>query len=837
MSLFFRASNRVGPALIASLVAGYMGTSALTAHAQQAPASSQAAVAGFAEIIVTARRTEEKLQDVPIAIAVISGEDLIEQGIAKTSDLIIAVPGLTAAPGSGKGTDGIAYNLRGIQNRQPVLPADPSVGVYFAEVPLAVPIGANANFLDLQSVQVLFGPQGTLFGRNSPAGAILITPNAPTQNLEGYGQISGGNYGYYMIEGVLNTPITDKLAIRLAGQREKRDGYSYSVGNGQQTDDLNNYSFRFSAKYDPSDNFTTTLVAYTYDSNTSGTGYRMTQIAPLPGPPNYNFATYSNYLALSNALPKYHYYGVFSDNLAKNTYAGVSLFDGWKNGNRNYSDVSLWGIQDTSVWDLGESDVFGEVSLKNIIGYRDMVSSNIFAQVAAEAPISMFIDLTQNAKQFTEELQVQGKKGGLTYIVGAFFFRQSGLELSPSAAAAAPTTVTMADLRMVGKSYAGFGHITYDFGELGLEGLQLDGGFRYTHDRRDIVFSYGRRTTPGYSANPLYNCIYYPTRTSVPISSCSAPFVSESSSPTWNINLNYKITPTSMVYASIGRGYRTGGYDVIIPTTDTVPYKPEYVTSYEIGTKNDFIIGDVPVRFNAAAYYSDYKDIQRSLSALLPSGSTTNYTVNAAAARIRGAEVTFQVQPTENLTTTLTMAYTEPKYKSFSDNYREANPAFFPAGTPAGTTFVLFPVDVSDSHFPIVSKNTMSASLVYRLPVSESAGEPSVTVNYYNRTGFFSQSDLNTSRCKVPGNNNPAAVYNNCYNSAGRLPGYHLVNARLDWRDVMQQGFDLSFFVNNVTDEYYGTYMIGSLSNFGMATTVFGPPRMFGATLRVPFGN
>jgi iron complex outermembrane receptor protein len=373
---------------------------------------------------------------------------------------------------------------------------------------------------------------------------------------------------------------------------------------------------------------------------------------------------------------------------------------------------------------------------------------------------------------------------------------------------------------------------------VGIDGLSLDGGVRGTRDIRDLTAYTAMQTPSGPNVpNPLYHCSLVPSPEAVPLSQCGYRFHAEFTSPTWNVGLNYKITPESMVYATVSRGYRSGGFNEGVTSTSVAPFQPEYDTSYEIGTKNDFNVGGMPTRVNLAGYYNDYTNIQRNINFLGANGLPIAETINAARAHILGGEADITVKPTERLTANVSYAYVDPKYVSFNDNYKETNPAYFPPGTPAGTPSVLYPVDVSSSQFIIVSRHSVNVSLAYALPVPDNLGEPTLTASYYYRSSFYNTQDINLASCAVPGDPNPAAVYLNCYNHLGRLPGYGLVNLRLDWRDVFNKGFDFALFVNNVADKLYYYNGVAVLNQFGQSAGMIGPPRMFGASVKIPFGG
>jgi iron complex outermembrane receptor protein len=803
-----------------------------TAHADQSATAS-----GIEEIVVTARRKDEALQDVPIDITALSGEALAARGVTSPSDLMMSVPGVFSAPGSIRGSNAPVFAIRGQVNRDPTPTNDPSIGLYFAEVPWARVEGSNAAFLDLQSVQVLKGPQGTLFGRNTTAGAILITPNAPTDRFEGYAKAGGGDYGYFTAEGAVNAPLGDKVAVRLAASHEQRTGYLQALPSGQKLDDLNNYSLRASVKLTPADNLTSTLIGTFYHSGTNGDGEKIISVAPASPSPGVAglYQRFVAALAQSSALGKYQAFNAYAPSIYNTLSSGVPSMP----AAAEYAHVQTWSIQDNSGWNVGSSGFLGEVTLKNIVSYRS--EADDLAYEVAGVPFLSSATSTapfggQHMNQVTEELQAQGKRGALDYIVGAFYFRESGHDSNFTYTAVPIASVV--DNRIVNTSYSAFAHANYDLSAVVIDGVSISGGIRLNDDERYWDGRNRRQTTPGISATPLYTCTYQPTLPVNDGSLCRFPESATFRVPTWDVGLNYKLAASSLVYGSVSKGYRSGGFNESAGSAaGTAPFLPEKVVNFELGTKNDFTIGDTAARLNVAAFYTDYKDIQRTLNLALPNGVLTNLTVNAAKAHIEGVETELTVKPTHRLETTLAYSYILPKYDKFADLYQETRLCSATVTTGCVPQVTNFPVDVSDSQFILVSRHSLSATVSYMLPVDDHVGAPIVRASYYYRSSFFTVNDINTAHCNVPGDPNPAAVYVNCYFHNGQLPGYGLLNMRLDWANVFGHNVDLSVFVNNVANKYYYNNALNVLGSFGESSAQIGPPRMFGVTVNVPFGG
>jgi iron complex outermembrane receptor protein len=401
-----------------------------------------------------------------------------------------------------------------------------------------------------------------------------------------------------------------------------------------------------------------------------------------------------------------------------------------------------------------------------------------------------------------------------------FYFYESGSD--KSASYVVRPQFSLLDNRVENTSYSAFAHFSYDV----TEKLGLTAGGRITHDKRYIDFQNRNQTTLGVSDNPLYLCPLQPELGPNNGSLCHFEKKVTFTEPTWNLGVNYRLSDQAMVYASVARGYRSGGFTQgAVAVASTIPFRPEKALNLELGLKSDFDVGGMATRLNLAGYYTDYKDLQRTTNNLaVGSGGIVNTTFNAAKAHIWGAEADLSVRPHRDLELSLSYAYTAPRYDQFNDVYRDPI---------SGDTFT---VDISDSTFILNSKHSLSANASYTLPLPEKLGQPTISASYYYRSSFFVTNDINTPNCSVPGNPNPNAFYTNCYLNGGKLPGYSVVNARLDWRTFLGLGMDVAVFVKNVTNKYYFANGLNALAATGTLAVQPAPPRTFGVEVRVPFG-
>ncbi len=757
-------------------------------------------------IIVTARRVSENLQDVPVAVSIISSDDLREQLISRTEDLPRLAPGLTVA-NSPRGSSAPNYLIRGQRGAfNPSSLTDPAVAVYFGEVSQSRSVGTNQGLFDLSSVQVVKGPQGTLFGRNSTGGAILITPQAPTDVMEGYVQGTIGNFDYHDIEGVLNVPMGDAVAVRGGLKYSKRDGHLTNVLDGRKANDLDAFSSRLSVLLEPSDNIRSTFIGTYYRSSGVGFATKLHTVNPEGIPASFGslrpFVTGSLLaeLAETQALGKYEIRAL-PDLRSKD---------------------KAWSIQNTTEIDLDLGGL-GEATLKNIISYRKVTSS--FFQDFAGSSAELF-NVTSDVSQrsFSDELQISGTSGPLSYVVGLYYAHEKAHEsgigkqfamlsvLPPPLPLLFPSYVNF-DIDPKTSSLAGYVHFDYKVSDA----LSLAGGVRLTHDRRSVDWhniNFAGVVPAGFTCvltgEPLPS---YDT------SLCTVPSGTlKSTEPTYDISLSYKASDDVTVYAAHRRGYRSGSFNqtpfALVGNNRT--FEPEFVKDVELGFKSKFRAGGMTGSLNIAGYYQWYSNIQRTVFVQDPSNSarTASQIVNAASADIYGAEVELAIQPVPNLDLRANYAYTHPEYNVWNDIYLDGN--------------VPVPVDISDSEFGFVPRQQWSLSGTYTVPM-EQMGELALGVTWYGQSRQAS-ADIFTQNCA--GDN-----YTPCLNSEYSIPSYNLVNARVDWRNVGGSGIDAGVFVNNLTDKHYVNYATNLIGLLGTNSVGIGAPRMYGLELRIAFGG
>lgn len=773
-----------------------------------APAEEGAAPtgqAGIADIVVTARRREEAIQDIPVAVQAFSGEALESQRISNAVDLSKIVPALTSSQSS---RDEENYVIRGqsgsgasISGQQVTVPA------YFAQVPLPIGDGGGPGYYyDLQNVQVLKGPQGTLFGRNSTGGAILFEPRRPDDEFGGYIAAEYGNYDNRGLEGALNVPLGSTLRVRVAGKGLKRDGFTYNATNKVWQDDRSFFSGRASILWEPSSTFSNLLVADMFRSTTNGS---------------------SNILAAvnSNALIPTLFGGAVEAALDKQNAAGPRVtFSDTPGINRKRS----WGVSNITTWQVSDA-----LTVKNIFGYRRFKQLNRFdydgsglvilnfdtcATAASCHPRDADAPWSLNIRQVTEELQLQGQllDDRLKFIIGLF-----GADLdTPDANYGHQTSVfgsvTDANQYIDDSSRALFGNVSYAFGG-GLEGLTATAGYRWTRDRRALTLY---QVTSG-------RCVTGATGTVVSdpaqADACGASFVAKADSDAYTIGLDYKITPQTMIYVAHRQSYRAGGTNPLAapvlnanpPIPDALSlfrYQPEILRDVEVGLKSDFRVGDWSIRTNVAGYYQWLDDAQLNQTFAVGT-QTVSALVNAASARIKGVEAELTVAPTSALSLMLAYAYTDAQYGEYLD-YSRRDPA-----TNAPT--------LQDGRiFPFTPKHKLNVSANWTLPVPANLGEVVLSANWAHKSSV--------TLGLVPFITQPDG--SNLYDGESIEGATDTIDLTLDWKEAFGGPVDVTLYVTNLTNT---TYKVGgaSLINSGLGINqrIYNEPRMYGVSVRYSF--
>lgn len=728
-------------------------------EAPSAPQDQASDNSALDEIVVTARRTEERLQTVPVAVTAYSQEDLRQRGVATATDLQNFTPSLSVVGGTSRNQESFTIRGVGATAGLPGAGAGPGVVAYFAEVPSSAS-GPGVMF-DLQSIGVLKGPQGTLFGRNTTGGAVLLEPTRPDfDSVSGYVEGSIGDYAARSGNAAINIPLVkDVLAIRAAGQFEKRDGAVTDIVTGRDYNNRNNWSGRIGITFNPTDSFHTYTVLNYVDVDENGPGIVLLAVNPA-----------SPYASLLQPL------------LAAQQARG--------NDRISLSTVTKDQQKNLLVLNNSELSLSDHVTIRNIFSYN-----RVRANWASDGDASPLVinDLRGSApgrwnedyRTITEELRLQLSFDRFTFQAGGFLLDNKTVNPMSFVSDSSLGAVTQyQDAAFAnGASRAVFGQVSYKL----TDKLTATAGARWTWDKFDGSISiyipqFGNAcaTAPGQFAP-----------------NCLASYGGDSDAPSWNLGLDWKPDGDTLAYIATRRGYKNGGVNpavlLISPDDPLFRFRPETVTDVELGFKRDWRLGGgVRARTNAAAFYSWYNDVQRNDYALI-GGFNTQVTANAAKATIKGVEFEGRLIPTDSFSLGVTYSYNDAAYGTYVD--------------PLG-------IDRSGYAFPYVPRHKFSIDAQLKLPVPESAGEVSVRADY----GW-------QSRQQVAADQEPFDT----------IDPYGVLNLRLDWNRVAGSGFDASIFAKNVGNVDYRVTSNPTYFSSGLVGSVYGDPRLYGASLRYRF--
>lgn len=772
------------------------------------------------DIIITAQRKEERLARVPISVVAYGAEALQTRGIFSEQDMGRLVPGLQVK--NGQNSNQLSFSMRG-QTLDPFSGTSPAVLTYLNEAPYN-PGNTSTAFFDLQSIQVLKGPQGTLFGRNATGGAVLYSTPMPGDVVSGYAKVRGGSRNLIQGQGAIDLPIAPgMLAMRLAFDITSGNGYVKNINTGNTLGDKDSQSGRATLLFTPTPAIKNiTILQYDRVRGSEGAGGIWT----------YNSAptcvfTPAGCAGVSVADQAASQFTSDGTNHVPNTTgqiltytldvlygqndgpAAPGQFPGAVEGYTKFAHDNPYKVflqydlphkahnffaSNTTEYELSDT-----LKLKNIASYMKG-----YAKTPGNLAGGPFGGLwlfklsginktgvpggeTFHSKFFSEELQIQGKAAAdrLNYTAGVFYSNQRRFEIIPINIGADLSYGPVADISYAYRNRESSRAIFAQLGYKLTDQLTVNAGGRYTW------VSVGIKQAPGnvFGIDP------------------NSPAASQSeklSAPSWTFNLQYQIDPQNMVYASQRGSFRSGNLNgTVAPFIDPLTgnpanfFKNEYLTDFELGYKYAGRIAGRPASFNIAGYYAIVKDAQHALYAIV-GGNPAGFTVNVPQAKVKGIEVDGLFGLSELVDIGFNGAYTDAKYTK--------------ADVPI--PFVgLLPVD----SYPDSPKLSGSAFINFKLPVAERMGDLDLRAEAYGQTHTFFSSTNGTS---TPGT---------------RLPGYATMNVRLAWNNIMRSRFSGALFVRNVTDKLYyvSGYALGASS--GLNTAYPGEPRAFGAELSADF--
>ena len=597
------------------------------------------------EIVVTARKRQESLQDAPISITAFSGEGLERRNITALADISQITPNLVfnaSAPISGSSATASVF-IRGIGQNDYTLVTEPGVGIYVDGVYIARSVGGALDLVDIERIEVLRGPQGTLFGRNTIGGAISITSKKPNEELGGKIQLTLGDDELMGFKAKLNLPISERLMSSISVSSKQRDGFVKNVQTGRDLGDDNSLSGRAALRWLPSDNVS-------IDFNVDATRERENGAA--------SFAVVADGLSPLGAANNVVFLGHLGCAPPPGPIDNSNCFNSqWvTNGKRisngthpQYSELDIWGAGLAIEWEISES-----LTLKSITAYRDLDSA--FSQDADNSPIlEDHITHTYNQNQFSQEFQLLGSfmDDRLKTVLGLYYFEEEGEDVN---IVSFPVVLLHSGGSIDNESKAIFGQATFDI----TDALSVTLGLRYTEDEKIFLPDQYVLDPRLSAAPPPFGFGYVSGTRMLPLEEVPTDI----NEVTPMVNLSYNISDAAMIYLTYSEGYKSGGYDQrVFPRTSDFKapsFDPEFVKSYELGFK--YNSDDNRLRANAALFFMDYSDLQIAVV----NNSVDVVTRNAGEAEIKGLEMELAYIPADNWMLEASVGYTDAEYTQLS---------------------------------------------------------------------------------------------------------------------------------------------------------------------------
>jgi len=780
--------------------------------AQQSTSAGTGASDEAPEILVTARRRQETSQEVPLAISVVGGDHIDNTGAFNVGRLTQLAPSLTFYSSNPRNS---AANIRGLGAPFGLTNdgIEQGVGIYVDDVYYSRAASSTFDFLDVQQIEVLRGPQGTLYGKNTTAGAINIATRQPTFDFEGRAEVSIGNLGFKQAKAAISGPLTDNIAARLAVSSTSRRGTIFNVTSGNWINEQDNLGLRLQVLLRASDDLDISLAGDFNAQNPEccGTVYVRTGATQRPLNRQYAALAAAQGYSVVSTDPFQRLTDIDANLNAGNKTGGASLRIKWKLGAGELTAVTAWRF-----WDWKpEND-------------RDFTGLPI-------------VDKSQNPSQqnqYTQEIRYSQSGDRLDFVLGAFAYHQridtqgteqqgkasSRWNINPSNALSLDPTVldgltALNTQYLTNTSVALFGQASWKL----TDAFTIQPGVRLNYDRKKGF--YDRKVFDG-QGNPVLL-----GQTGAVRAAQLAIFTPQSYAPEgarWNfsydLTLSYRLARDVLAYATYAKSFKSFGINqngvpndaTGAPALAAQTIRPESINHYEAGIKAQFL--DRAATFNLSVFRTDIRDYQAQVT----NGSlglVRGYLANAEKVRTQGVEVDFSLRPSERFNVYVSGAYTDAKYVRFVD--APCPPELSGGGTGSvigapGAPGTNSPAncDISGQRLPGVSEWSLSYGAEYNVPAKLLGSEGQV---YLGVDGNY--------RSNFSSNPTPSAYT--------WVDGYSLNNVRIGYRS--ESGIDVYGWVRNVFDVNYFEALNVPGGNTGLITGQPGDPRTFGATIKAQF--
>ena len=798
------------------------------------------------EVIITARKRVERIQETPIAISAFSDEALKVAGIADIRDLQESVPGLNL---SEMGNKAPSIFIRGVGQKESLAALDPGVGVYINSIYIARTDSQLLDLMDTESIQVLRGPQGTLFGKNNTGGALLVTTKKPNTNaLETTVSTRLGNYGRRDFKISTNIPLNaDTLATSISLKSTHMDGYLKSTYDGEEYGDQDRLGATARLYWQPSNAFNTDLFYYWSKTDEKGAG--LTCFFQNPDSVFNTFTwpgftapkSYESRCRSSEAESKDHKVLINGPSTFEMTSQIVGLTLNWEYKHFEIKSITAWSHQN-NIGIVNDSDA------TDIAGVE---TGPLAVRIGLEASLaSGYGDFSlpddEQRNQYSEELQLTGRAldNRLSYTTGIFVAREEidnsmsgnmvgdrGYSYKANVTTLIPKIIgTSSDL--TNDSFAFFAQGTYQI----TDWYQLTAGARYTIEKRqrdatlfepDCEAILSANLVPGATDLCAFDVLgltdpssFYenpPSVLPVRLAGDNGKAKGDKEWSKWTPTLTNAFSlpdrylentvfDSTLLYLTYSKGFKSGGFEM--KGLEISQFEPENVTNYEIGLKVDAF--DQRLRFNTALYYMDYDDIQIRITEQGQSfADILLFIDNAGAATIQGFEMELTALPVPNVVLTATTSYTDASYDEFIAS--DVDTAAIP---PVQST-----IDRSDEDFAAIPKLTYSLSAMVILPTE--IGEFAPRLSMYYRDSLYTGLD--------------ATAWDSQFRDLATIDDVTLWNFRLGYTPINNDNIQLWFFVDNLADENYFQGGFSNTESLGAGSYVLGAPRTYGLEASIAF--
>lgn len=652
-----------------------------------APDAASSAVPGappaLEEVIVHARRRAEKIQDVPLAITVETGRQLEEQSAVTFEDAVREAPNVLALK-SARSVSALEVTMRGQTAIPSSIVYDPAVGLYIDGVYVANGQAAMGTLLDVDSVEIVRGSQGTLFGRNNTGGSISFNTHRP--EFDDYSVLlsaSAGNQHLFGDRAIVNLPVSDTLALRFAYRIDEHDGWGSSIDTGQ-TNFMNEhrYQWRAGALWKPTDSFDAYFTFERFSANEVGA-----LLHPLPG-------------TVASMIP--------GDIIPSDFYQTDT--------GKPENDIAL-----TDAYQLTLNQRFNEaLAAKLILGYRALHATNDYDADAQAASIAD-VTLSNTSFQKSAELQLSGTTLAqkLDWVGGLYWFKDDGSapsELAPGFSSPLPT---FDENSVENKSQAAFLHGEYHL----TSAWSVAAGARRTEDRRELDDNAFVEVPTGATTPPVEQCTIIDETTGAPYGGVGpCPPIHKDvafSYWSWEASSRYRFNDEVTGYMRAGRAQRSGGWNLPLNFVQAVPFQPEQLTDFEVGLKS--VLWGGALSLNTAAFTGNYDNMQRLLALLIGTTPST-IVINAGKARVSGVEVEANAALTRALSLDATFGWTDARYRQFTDTFGN---------------------DASGNEFYMTPKITGSLAGRYQVPIAYGNVYMRVDYTWHDSVQFNVLNDFN----------------------------------------------------------------------------------------------